>query len=194
MQVRPRLAVDNHSSPFNGHHNLEATIFGVICTKCVTKVGKRGNGLLPPSLKAIRSHWVKCGCYIRKPNSHEAEVSLEMDLNNIGLSVPRDPMSVAIIAGEHFPNNSQEKDTFVCKNCLFQAFNYTDFGKHFGLRNTLKCRQPNPKPSCHQVDVGKYGIALPMEMLNCITHGTFFWMEDDWMLRWPPNSELEEEV
>jgi hypothetical protein len=135
--MRPRLAVDYHSPPFNSRHYLEATIFGVVCTKCVTKVGKRGNGLPPPSSKAIRNHWVNCSCSIGKPNSHKAERSLEMDLINIRLSAPGDPTSVAIIVGDHFPDNSQEKDTFVCKNCLFQAFDYTDFGKHFGLHNTL---------------------------------------------------------
>ena len=116
---------------------LEATIFGVVCTKCVTKVNERGNSHFSPSAKAIGNHWSKHSCTSRNPDSKEVNKTLETDLINKRISAYSDPTRVAKIAAVHFPINSNKKDEFICKNCLFDAKTWRDFCKHVRKQNKL---------------------------------------------------------
>jgi hypothetical protein len=152
---------------------FEATIFGVVCTKCVTKVNERGSSLFPPSVRAISNHWSKHGCTGRNPDSKEVNKSLETDLINKRISAYSDPTRVAKNAAVHFPVNSNKKDEFICncENCLFHAKTWRDFCKHASKQNKLNYNIPDKKPNRHQMVEGKYGVAIPVEMLNCIKNG-----------------------
>jgi len=123
----------------NSCHFLETTIFGVVCTKCVTTVNERGNSLFPPSAWAISNHWSKHSYTSGNPDSKEVNKSLETDLINKRISAYSDPTRVAKIAAVHFSVNSNKNDEFICGNCLFHAKTWRDFCKHADKQNTLNC-------------------------------------------------------
>ncbi len=85
----------------------------MVCTKCGTKVNERGNPLLPPSQRVIKNHWLVNKCINGYPDSEKARKSLEADLKNIRLNAYQDPTTVATVAAEHFPVNSEERNELV---------------------------------------------------------------------------------
>jgi len=50
------LSNKNENGKSANSHNLKTTFFGVVCTKCGTKVNERGNPLLPPSQHVMKNH------------------------------------------------------------------------------------------------------------------------------------------
>ncbi len=96
-------------------HSLEATLFGVICNSCATKVIERGNGLLLPSAKVIRAHWTKCACSVGRPVADNVAKTLKEDMKKIRHH--SDLETVAKVAADHFPPGSTEMDAYVCKDC-----------------------------------------------------------------------------
>jgi hypothetical protein len=80
----------NANGKSTNSHNLKATFFGVVCTKCGTKVNERGNPLLPPSQTVMKNHWLVNKCINGYPDSEKARKSLEADLKNIRLNAYQD--------------------------------------------------------------------------------------------------------
>lgn len=185
---RTKSSIQERSS-----HSLEATLFGVICNSCATKVIERGNGLLPPSAKVIRAHWNKWGCSVGSPAAGTIAKTLKEDMKKIRHR--SDQETVAKVAADHFPPDSTEKDAYVCKDCLFHSKQYTDFKKHFntGRSPGLGCRETSQSLSDQiKIIVGKYGIALPKDILSYMMDRRYCWEKEgekdesdcDWMLRW----------
>ena len=130
-----------------------------------TKVNTRGNPLLPPSQSVIKNHWiVNKKCISGHPDSEKASKSLDAELRAIRHNAYQDPATLAKVAEEHFPVNSEERKAYICGNCVFHAPTLQNFKRHFGKQNMLGCIQsPNPI-YCNMVK-GKYGISTPKEML-----------------------------
>ena len=118
---------------------------------------------------------------------------METDLINKRISAYSDPTRVAKIAAVHFPINSNKKDEFICKNCLFDAKTWRDFCKHIGKQNKLNCSIPDKKLNRHQMVEGKYGVAIPAEMLTSIKNGDNILRKDDWILRYTLNSAVTDD-
>ena len=155
-------------------------------------MNERGNPLLPPSQRIIENHWLVNKCINGYPDSEKARKSLEADLKNIRLNVYQDPTTVATVAAEDFPVNSEKRNEITCGNCLFHAQTMQNFIKHFGKQNKLSCK----KIPIHRKMVQlKYGIAIPEEMLKRIKKGEKIMKRDDWMLRFnTPSSNMPQEV
>ena len=141
------------SSSSNENENGKSAV----CTKCGTKVNERGNPLLPPSQYVINNHWWANNCITGYPDSEKARKSLETELRNIRLSAYQDPRTVATVAADHFPVNSEERNELICGNCLFHAETMQNFNKHFGKRNKLSCIK---SPIRTKMVQGKYGKVI----------------------------------
>ena len=164
----------------------------MVCTKCGTKVNKRGNLLLPPSQSVIKNHWLgnkKCisGC----PDSEKASKSLDAELRDIRLNAYQEPATLAKVAEEHFPVNSEERNAFICGKCLFYTNTRQNFIKHFGTKNKLGCIQ-SPTPIYCNIVKGKYDISIPKEMLNRIKNGHKITKRGEWNLQFNPSNLPEE--
>ena len=188
-------------------HFLEATLFGVICNRCASKVIARGNGLLPPSAKAINAHWKKNNrCFVGSPVVRNVAETLKGKMKELRRHAPSDPEAVAKVAADHFPPGSEEFDAYVCKDCLFHSKDKTDFKKHFNTVRSpgLGCQESTSDRS--KIIVGRYDIALPKEIHGYMMDGSYCWRKEgekdettksdrDWMLRWclptsPPQDAL----
>jgi len=90
------LSNKNENGKSANSHNLKVTFFGVVCTKCGTKVNERGNPLLPPSQHVMKNHSLVNKCINGYPDSEKARKSFESDLKNIRLNAYQDPTTVAI--------------------------------------------------------------------------------------------------
>jgi hypothetical protein len=176
----------------NSHH-LMATFFGVVLTKCETKVNKRGNPLLAPSQSVIKNHWLENKkCISGNPDSEKASKSLNAELIDIRLKAYQEPATLAKVAEEHFPVNSEERNAFICGKCVFHAYSWQNFIKHFGKKNKQGCIQSCTPIYCTMVK-GKYGTSIPKEMLNRIKHLCKITEKGECDLQFKP-SNLPEEI
>jgi hypothetical protein len=185
------LSSKNENGKSANKHNLKATLFGVVCTECGTRVNKKGNPILPPSSSVISNHWVANKCINGFPDPEKTRLFLEEDLKKIRHNAYQDPLTVATVAAEHFQVNSVGGYELTCGNCLYHAKTKQNFNKHFGKQNNkLRCK--NIPIRCKMVQ-SKYGIAIPEEMLKRIKKGKQIMKGDEWMLRlYTPSSDLEQ--
>jgi hypothetical protein len=76
-------------------------------------------------------------CISGYPDSEKASKSLDAELRDIRLNAYQEPATLAKVAEEHFPVNSEERNAFICGKCLFHANTRQNFIKHFGTKNKL---------------------------------------------------------
>jgi hypothetical protein len=152
----------NENDKSANKHNLKATLFGVVCTECGTRVNKRGIPLLPPSASVISNHWSANKCINGYPDPDKTRLFLEEDLKKIRHKACQDPLTVATVAAEHFQVNSEGGYELTCEKCLFHAKTKQNFNNHFGKQNN-KRRCKNIPIRCKMVQ-SKYGVAIPEEI------------------------------
>lgn len=78
-------------------------------------------------------------CVVGCPNASGLAKSLKDDLVNLRQNAPFDLDIVTKSAADHFTPGSVKvvQKGYVCKDCLFNAMERTDFKKHFNMGKSL---------------------------------------------------------
>ena len=148
---------ENENGKSANSHNFEGHILRSGLHQMWHQSQWNGKSPLPPSQYVINNHWWENNCITGYSDSEKGRKSLETELRNIRLSAYQDPRTVATVAADHFPVNSEERNELICGNCLFHAETMQNFNKHFGKRNKLSCIK---SPIRTKMVQGKYGKVI----------------------------------
>ena len=157
----------------DARHFISQTFLGPICTRCNTKVARHGI-LFHISCKSIIRHWTKEKCYegnMSHLNAKELERTLSISINNIHISMNRNPSLGAKIVNDHLCNVQSTKQSPFCSRCGY-------VGKQSNLTRHLKssfasCTVDHLHYSDGLILLDKYNFAVPQELLNQMSIGSF---------------------